>query len=386
MRSPSVCRSTLLAVAAFLLLPAADGRTQFQLPSGTVRESFPTSPAASPVPPAKSAPAPPALSPDDTTRLQIFLERENFASGKLDGKPGEFVRKAVARYALAARRSLPPVGPALLAALPAAREVQPYARYTVTTEDLAQVGPIPEDRAAQGRLKALPYTSVLELLGERFHAERDFLRRLNPGHDLDHLAAGHIVRVPNVAEPLYVGRGIAVGQDGHALAPRPEFRPRVVMVYTKEKMLDVLEDGQLLASFPITPGSTTLPAPPGTWKIETMNSLPFFRYDESMLEHGVRSTEFVNLPPGPNSPVGVVWMGLDKSGIGLHGTNNPETIGRAASHGCIRLANWDAVKLSQMLTVGVTIHIDGEGKPPAPAPLPVGTPAPRASPVIIRPL
>ena len=125
-------------------------------------------------------------------------------------------------------------------------------------------------------------------------------------------------------------------------------------------------DGQLLASFPITPGSTTLPAPPGTWKIENMASMPYFRYDESMLEHGVRSDNFVNLPPGPNSPVGVMWMGLNKSGIGLHGTANPETIGRAASHGCIRLANWDAVKLSQMVTVGVTVHIDGTPKPPAP--------------------
>ena len=87
-----------------------------------------------------------------------------------------------------------------------------------------------------------------------------------------------------------------------------------------------------------------------------------------MLELGVRSpTTIVNLPPGPNSPVGVMWMGLNKSGIGLHGTNNPETIGRAASHGCIRLANWDAVKLSQMVTPGVTVHIDGTPKPPAPS-------------------
>ncbi len=86
--------------------------------------------------------------------------------------------------------------------------------------------------------------------------------------------------------------------------------------------------------------------------------MPYFRYDESMLNHGVRSDNFINLPPGPNSPVGVLWMGLSKSGIGLHGTNNPETIGRAASHGCIRLANWDAVKLSAMVTQGGTVQID----------------------------
>ena len=340
-------------VAAGLWWFAAGAHAQFQ-PSARPARPLVTAPA--------PAPAPPALSPDDTTRLQIFLERENFAPGKLDGRPGEFTRKAVARYAVALRRNLPPPGPALLAALPAVRQVQPYARYTVTADDLAQIGPVPADHVAQGKLKALPYTSVLELLAERFHAERDFLRRLNAGLDLDHLAPGDPVRVPNVAEPLYVGRGLPVGPDGHTLAPRPEFRPRVVMVHTKEKMLDVLEDDRLLASFPITPGSTTLPAPPGLWTVETMASLPFFRYDESMLQHGVRSADFVNLPPGPNSPVGILWMGLNRPGIGLHGTNNPETIGRAASHGCIRLANWDAVKLAQMLTVGVTVHIDGEGR------------------------
>ena len=203
------------------------------------------------------------------------------------------------------------------------------------------------------------------MLGERFHAEQAFLRKLNPGVNLDALAAGSRVRVPAVSGPLYVDK---LAGEGHLIAARPEFRTRVVMVMTKEKMLDLLENGQLIASFPITPGSTTLPAPPGTWKIENMASMPYFRYDESMLEQGVRSDNFVNLPPGPNSPVGVMWMGLNKSGIGLHGTNNPETIGRAASHGCIRLANWDAVKLSRMVTTGVTVHIDGEGKPPAPVP------------------
>ncbi len=315
----------------------------------------------------------PALSVDDTTRLQIFLDHENFGPGKLDGKPGEFTRKAVARYGHAHNLKLPPVGPALLAALPDAARQRPFINYIVTADDVAQIGVMAEKVPDQGKQKSLPYTSVLELLGERFHSERDFLRRLNPGVNLDTLAVGREVRVPDISDPLNVTK---LAQHGHLLARRPEFQPRVVMVYTKEKMLDVLEDGQLLASFPITPGSTTLPAPPGTWKIENMASMPYFRYDEAMLEHGVRSDNFVNLPPGPNSPVGVMWMGLNKSGIGLHGTANPETIGRAASHGCIRLANWDAVKLSQLVTTGTTVKIDGEGKPPAPAP--AVTPAPAA--------
>ena len=335
-------------------------------------------------PPGALAPAPvsppkppPALAMEDATRLQIFLDRENFGPGKLDGKLGEFTRKALVRYGRARNKTLPPPGPALMAALPEVPRISPFTDYTLSADDMAEVGTMSEDRVAQGKQKSLPYTSALELLGERFHSEQDFLRRLNPGQNLGALAAGSRVRVPDVSDPLYVNK---LAGHGHLIAARPEFRPRVLMVYTKEKMVDLLEDGQLLASFPITPGSTTLPAPPGTWKIENMASMPYFRYDESMLEHGVRSNNFVNLPPGPNSPVGVMWMGLNKSGIGLHGTNNPETIGRAASHGCIRLANWDAVKLSQMVTTGVTVHIDGEGKPPAPAPATTKTAADAALP------
>ena len=253
-----------------------------------------------PAPAATPKPAP-ALSVDDTTRLQIFLDRENFGPGKLDGKPGEFTRKAVVRYGRAHHRTLPLVGPELLAALPEAAQQRPFIDYTVTADDVAQIGVMADTVPGQGKQKSLPYTSVLELLGERFHSERDFLRRLNPGMNMDALAAGSQVRVPDITDPLNVTK---LAQHGHLLAKRPEFQPRVVMVYTKEKMLDVLEDGNLLASFPITPGSTTLPAPPGTWKIENMASMPYFRYDEAMLEHGVRSDNFVNLPSRTEQPGG----------------------------------------------------------------------------------
>ena len=379
--SPSRSLQTAAAVltAAMMLTGCGQDREAVPAPgrSAAVRPPAPqpfVSPGTASTPSAKP---PAALATDDATRLQIFLDRENFGPGKLDGKLGEFTRKAVVRYGRAHGKTLPPPGPDLLAALPEVPRIEPYRTYTVTADDVAEVGVMSEDRVAQGKQKSLPYTSVLELLGERFHSEQAFLQRLNPGQNMGALAAGSEVRVPAVADPLYVNK---LAGQGHLIAPRPEFRPRVLMVYTKEKMVDLLEDGNLIASFPITPGSTTLPAPPGTWKIENMASMPYFRYDESMLELGVRSNNFVNLPPGPNSPVGVMWMGLNKSGIGLHGTNNPETIGRAASHGCIRLANWDAVKLSQMVTTGVTVHIDGEGKPPAPVPAAAKTPAETALP------
>src|SRR5690606_24887471 len=109
-----------------------------------------------------------------------------------------------------------------------------------------------------------------------------------------------------------------------------------------ERMLHVYEGDRLIAAFPITPGSTTNPAPPGNWKVVRAVPWPWYRYDKGVLERGERTDEFFNLPPGPNSPVGILWAGLNRQSIGIHGTSSPETIGRAGSAGCIRLANWDA--------------------------------------------
>ncbi|MBV9127709.1 MAG: L,D-transpeptidase family protein, partial [Verrucomicrobia bacterium] len=287
------------------------------------------------------------------TQLQVFLDKENFGPGKIDGRGGEFTRKALARYGRAhgLGANLTTADADLARRVPGLANTRAFTDYTVTAADAAQIGTIPDSRAEQGKARSLPYTSLLELLGEKFHAERAFLQKLNPGKNLASLRVGDTVRVPAVDAPLDVP---ALPQHGKLLAPKPQFASRTVKINTREKLLDLFDaDGRLLATFPITPGSAALPAPPGTWKIVNMASLPYFRYDESMLNYGVRSENFVNLPPGPNSPVGVLWMGLNKPGIGLHGTNNPETIGRAASHGCIRLANWDAVKLSGMVTQGM---------------------------------
>ena len=137
----------------------------------------------------------------------------------------------------------------------------------------------------------------------------------------------------------------------------PALAKRKVFILTKERVLEVYEGDQMLFEFPITPGSTKLPAPKGTWKILGIATMPWFRHDEGVLNHGVRTDNYFNLPPGPNNPVGVLWMGLNKPGIGIHGTNNPETIGRAGSHGCIRTANWDAARIKDLVTKGNMVLI-----------------------------
>ena len=141
------------------------------------------------------------------------------------------------------------------------------------------------------------------------------------------------------------------------IPPKPDLNSHVINVDTKKKVLEIREGDNLLAAFPITPGSKQLPAPVGTWKVTKMTTLPWFRWDKAMLLHGRRSGDFYRIPPGPRNEVGVVWIGLNKKGIGIHGTNTPETIGRSASHGCIRLANWDAVRVLSLITQGATVRI-----------------------------
>lgn len=288
------------------------------------------------------------------TRLQIFLDEQSFGPGKIDGELGEFGRKALDRYAAAKGLGKLDSDGNLDAVLPL-RAIHPvFTTYTIRPEDTKWVGSIPSSREEQGKQKMLPYRSLVELVAERGHSDIPFLTKLNPGKNLYNLRVGDTVLVPNVT-PFLIDD---LPREGHLLAKKPELLHRVVEIDTRARFLTVLDGGKTIAAFPITPGSSSLPAPKGTWKIVNMASMPYFRHDEKMLNEGVRSDEFVMLPPGPNSPVGVAWMGLSKRGVGMHGTNNPDTIGRAASHGCIRLANWDATRLTKLVTQGMTVRID----------------------------
>src|SRR4051812_3383696 len=323
-------------------------------PSKTKKTASSPKPTASP---AKREPAPPAAKvfpvalpnydEETATRLQIFLDNADFGPGKIDGRMGEFFRKALISYKHAHR--LPKTGAVdswLLEQVPVT-----FTEYTIKGDDLAFVGTIPTEHAEQAKLKFTPYTSLLEFVAERFHSAEDYIKKLNPGIKPDDLKPGDTLKVPNVL-PFVIESVVE-----KKMPKNPAFTARKIYVDTKERLLEIFENDQLVSEFPITPGSTTLPAPVGTWRILGVVTLPWFRYDEAMLEHGVRSENFYNLPPGPNNLVGVLWMGLNKPGIGIHGTNNPETIGRAASHGCIRLANWDAARVKDLVSVGNTVII-----------------------------
>lgn len=311
--------------------------------------SAPPVTAATPKPTPKVFVALPNYNEETATRLQIFLDNNDFGPGKIDGKMGEFFRKALVSFKHArAQRETGVVDQWMLDQVP-----QTFTTYTIKGDDLAYVGELPSDHPSQAKLKFLPYTTLLEFVAERFHSAEDYIRKINKGSNLDcdHLEVGNQLKVPNVL-PFEIEK-----MKEAQLKPNKAFAARKIYVDTTERLLEVFENNQLICVFPITPGSTALPAPVGTWKIVGAATWPWFRYDESMLNYGVRSEQYYNLPPGPNNLVGVVWMGLDKPGIGIHGTNVPETIGRAASHGCIRLANWDAIRVKDMVSVGNTVII-----------------------------
>ncbi len=319
--------------------------------SATKQEPFRAVPIMVPTPPSRPTPeiivALPNYDEETATRLQIFLDNNDFGPGKIDGRMGEFFRKALISYKHAhGMRETGVVDRWLLDQVPLT-----FTTYTIKGDDLAYVGDLPTEHAAQARLKFLPYTSLLEFVAERYHSAEAYIQKLNPGMRPEHLKPGDQLKVPNVL-PFEIER-FSEGK----VPENPAFAARKIFVDTKERLLEVFENDLLVSVFPITPGSKTLPAPIGTWKILGATIWPWFRYDEGMLNYGVRTENYYNLPPGPNNLVGVLWMALNKPGIGIHGTNNPETIGRAASHGCIRLANWDAARLKDLVSVGNTVFI-----------------------------
>jgi lipoprotein-anchoring transpeptidase ErfK/SrfK len=321
--------------------------------------SFPTSPIAPPTREAEAAPpaepgvarAEPVSEREVITRLQIFLDQRSFGPGKIDGKWGEFVAKALQRYQRANGQN--PTGQIDTSLQQQLQRIFPiYTTYQLTDDDFKRVGNIPYKPAEEAKVKAMLYRSIAEFIAERYHSGENFITRLNKDKNLETLKPGDTVRVPNVP-PFQIESLREVG----SLPVKPEFTKRLIKIDTRYRMLDIMDGDRLIGSYPITPGSQKLPAPIGTWKIVGIATMPWFRWDEAMLNHGERSENFYNIPPGPRNPVGIAWIGLSKRGIGIHGTNSPDTIGRSGSHGCIRLANWDAARVINQVTEGMTVQI-----------------------------
>jgi lipoprotein-anchoring transpeptidase ErfK/SrfK len=271
-------------------------------------------------------------------RAQILLDRANFSSGEIDASYGKNLRNTV--KAFQKKHGLQEngvVGPETWQVLNSDPEPV-VTSYTIAEADAA--GPfekIPQDMQAKAKLKALHYESALEGLAEKFHCRPETLVALNPGKRFD--KPGETIQAPTVGS-------------------RPMQRAsRLVVDGSDNSVTALAADGSVIAHFPASAGSEHDPLPLGTWKILGVSKLPVFHYNPKLFWDADNSEEHADIPPGPNNPVGVVWIALSKPHYGIHGTPEPGKIGYTQSHGCIRLTNWDAAKLAEMVKPGTPVVI-----------------------------
>ncbi len=304
---------------------------------------------------------------DDAVRLQIFLDQSNFGPGVIDGRIGQFSELAVKSWNelhghpldswkevnLAARAAVP--NPFAIAVVP-----ETVTKWVNTS--------LSYKKAAQANAKLMAYRSNGEFMSERYHTDVPYLIKLNTSSKINNLKPRDTIVVPNVTAFQIENLTGAAFKEDEALSQRHaviDTKLNQVRIYEANLRALVVADPEapasvanqsLVAAFPITPGKPQF-IRYGKWKMQNAVELPVWRYDQQLLDTGKRSNNSLNIPGGPNNPVGVLWCGLSKPGIGMHGTSDPETIGRSQSAGCIRLANWDIVRIPGLLRPGCSVEI-----------------------------
>ena len=288
---------------------------------------------------------------------QVALDRIGFSSGVIDGKEGSNYTGALKGFQKA--QGLPQTGRLDQATQDALEQSLPPTRLVRIPRAFAQ-GPftpdLPKDPSAQAKLPHLGYRNLVEALAERFHTTPDTLAALNKAGTK--IGGGSIIRVPNVANVAEAKIETDERDWNQTLitlgvAPVQPVVERVVVDKSDGVLRAFGADNKLVAQFPATMGSEHDPLPIGTWKIQGVSRNPDFRYNPKLFWDADSKDKAAVLKPGPNGPVGVVWIDISKPHYGIHGTSEPSTIGRAESHGCIRLTNWDAARLAQMIKPGV---------------------------------
>jgi lipoprotein-anchoring transpeptidase ErfK/SrfK len=274
---------------------------------------------------------------------QLALVQQGISPGSLDGVSGSQTRAALAAFQ---RKAQLPVTGRLDDATKSRLLLtnSPYATYTVTSNDLARLQPLSSTWLGKSQQTALDYETILELVAEKSFSHPDFVRQLNPSVNWTNVAAGTVLRVPD------------------AVYPEVHDKAAFVVIHLSAKSLEAFDENtNLLVHFPCSIARLVEKRPVGELHVQVVAPNPNYTFDPDVFPESAEAKQLnrkLIVPPGPNNPVGVAWIGLDLPGYGIHGTPNPEQVGRTESHGCFRLANWNAEYLMRLIEVGTPVYVE----------------------------
>lgn len=274
---------------------------------------------------------------DGVLRAQVLLLRQHFSTGEIDGKAGMNVAKAV--RAFQKHRGLAVSGELDAATWAELNKDSAPAlmTYSLTQQDIdGPYLPTPARAEDKAKMKRIVYENLLEMLGERYNAKPELIKALNPAADFAKAGTTLVVPYTRPAQSLPKASRIVVDKSEAAL-----------------QLLD--GEGKIFAQFPASTGSSAFPLPIGEWKLTSVVQDPDYRYNPDILVNQPKDAKPATLPPGPNGPVGIVWMGINKQHYGIHGTPEPGQISRTQSSGCVRLTNFAAQAVATAVEVGTPV-------------------------------
>jgi len=347
----------LAAIAFFLAVSSAAQTADTTETTGTpsISGTTPTTEQQAVETPASTQPATPDTPPSEfprapknTLEAQIALAHLNISTGSIDGIFGPQTAAALTAFQMS--NGLDVTGlldDATRAAAALRLDSPPITTRTVTAEDIASIHPLAPTWLGKSQQTTLAYESVLEMAAEQAHASPALLRKLNPDIDWKNIKAGTTITVPDTTYTK------AMLREGEKAAR--------IVIFLEERVLEVFgNDGRLLAHFPVSIARDVEKRPVGTLHVKVIAPNPNYTFDPAVFtesEEGRQLGRKLIIPPGPNNPVGLVWIGLDMPGYGIHGTPEPEKVGRTESHGCFRLANWNALALLDLVEVGTEVEV-----------------------------